>query len=197
MVACLVPSRAGHSDEIIVSAEMMRNDGAEEASCFRCPMIAVFLSFLFPSPCSISSALFGRAACLPVPCRGRDELRGLRVALFSRLIASGSSGILFLVPCDWFLSAFLCLARCYCTSGFIPSLYRSRPPTPSSFLLGYQGRGRFFLSNSPCLLTPSTVLSPCPSADCFVLCGYPNSISQSRPVFRPVCSTRRAGRLWL
>lgn len=43
-----------------VSDEMMRNDGAEEVSCFRCPMIAVFLSFLFfpiVSPDPLSSAL--------------------------------------------------------------------------------------------------------------------------------------------
>lgn len=35
----------GHSDE------MMRNDRAEEVSCFRCPIISVFLSFLFSSLC--------------------------------------------------------------------------------------------------------------------------------------------------
>lgn len=91
---CLVLSRAGCSDE------MMRNDGEKEVSCFRCPMISVFLSSLFSSLCPISLALLGRAAYLPVPCRGRDELRGFRAALCSRLIASVSSGILFPVPCD-------------------------------------------------------------------------------------------------
>lgn len=104
---CLVSSRAGHSDEV------MRNDGTEDVSCFRYPMIAVSFisySFLFFIALPISLALLVRAACLPVPCRGRDELCGLCVALCSRLIASVSSGILFLVPCDGFLSAFLCLA---------------------------------------------------------------------------------------
>ena len=96
--------------------------------------------------------LVGLLACL---VRGADGLRGLCVALCSRLIASVSSGILFPVPCDGFLSAFLFLARCCCMSGFTPSLYRSRP-TPSSFLLGYQGRGRFFLSIY--LLAPSSLL---------------------------------------
>lgn len=153
-------------------------------------------------PISISSALFGWAACLPVPCRGRDELRRLRVALFSRLIASESSGILFFVPCDGFLSAFLCLARCYCTSGFIPSLYRSRPPTPSSFLLGNIGARAIFFIDYPPAYLPYRRLSlahfvSCPYADCFVLGGYHNSISQYRPVLRPACSTRGTGRLWL
>lgn len=69
---CLVLSRAGCSDE------MMRNDGEKEVSCFRCPMISVFLSFLFPSP-SRRSACLSRA--------DHDELRGLCVALGSRLIA--------------------------------------------------------------------------------------------------------------
>lgn len=36
----------------------------------------------------------------------RDELRGLCVAICSRLIASVSSGIVFLVPCDGFFLLF-------------------------------------------------------------------------------------------
>ena len=156
-------------------------------------MIAVSFisySFLFFIALPISLALLVRAACLPVPCRGRDELCGLCVALCSRLIASVSSGILFLVPCDGFLSAFLFLARCCCMSGFIPSLYRSRP-TPSSFLLGYQGRGRFFYRFT-CLLRHLSR-----SSHVLPLCGYSDSISQYRPVHRPACSTRGTGRLWL
>lgn len=41
---CLAVSRAGCSDE------MMRNDGAKEVSCFRCPMISVFLFSYFHRP---------------------------------------------------------------------------------------------------------------------------------------------------
>lgn len=50
----------------------MRNDGAEEVSCFRYHMIAVsFISYFsyFSSPFPFSLALFDLAACLPVPCR--------------------------------------------------------------------------------------------------------------------------------
>lgn len=154
-------------------------------------MISVFLYFLFFPIFHRSSHLLGssRPGCL-LAClvRGVDGLCGLCVAPCSRLIASGSSGILFLVPCDGFLSAFLFLARCYWMSGFIPSLYRSRPPTPSSFLLGYQGRGRFFYRDFPLLACPIISLAylmSCPSADYFVLCGYHDSISQYRPVLSP------------
>lgn len=51
---CLVLSRACHSDEV------MRNDGAEEVSCFRCPVISVFP--FFPISIALSSV------CLPVSC---------------------------------------------------------------------------------------------------------------------------------
>ena len=133
--------------------------------------------------------LVGLLACL---VRGVDGLCELCVAPCSRLIASGSSGILFLVPCDGFLSAFLFLARCYWMSGFIPSLYRSRPPTPSSFLRGYRNEGVFFIDLPACLpyhLSRSSHVLP--------LCGYSASISQYRPVPRPAYSTRETGRLWL
>ena len=71
-------------------------------------------------------------------------------------------------------------------SGFTPSLYRSRP-TPSSFLLGYQGRGRFFYRFT-CLLRHLSC-----SSHVLPFCGYLDSVSQYRPVPRPACSTRRAG----
>ena len=78
---CLASSRAGHS------YEMMRNGGAEGVRCFRCPMIAVFLSFLFfpifHRP--ISSVLLGLLAC--VSRVGSDKLRGLCGVPCSRLIA--------------------------------------------------------------------------------------------------------------
>lgn len=153
-------------------------------------MLPMSYDFRFSSLSYFHRPLVGLLACL---VRGADGLRGLCVALCSRLIASVSSGILFPVPCDGFLSAFLFLARCCCMSGFTPSLYRSRP-TPSSFLLGYQGRGRFFFIDLPaCSVISLAHLMSCPSAACFVCCGYHDSISY-RPVPRPACSTRGAGR---
>lgn len=93
-----------------------------------------------------------RSGCLlAYLVRGVDGLRGLCVALCSRLIASGSSGILFLVPCDGFLSAFLFLARCYCMSGFI-FVALSLSPRPVFLSSGVSGtRAIFFIDLPACL----------------------------------------------
>ena len=60
-----------------------------EVRCFRCPMIAVFLYFLFPSPSRL-------LAC--VSRAEHDELCGLCVAPCYLLIARVPSCILFPVP---------------------------------------------------------------------------------------------------
>lgn len=132
----------------------MRNDGAEEVSCvscFRCPMIAVsFLSYSHRSAPSHRLFSVGLIACLSYA--DHDELRGLCVVLCSRLIASVSSGILFPVPCDGFLSAFLFLARCCCMSGFIfVALSLSSPPR-LPFFGGIRDEGDFFIEISPACL---------------------------------------------
>ena len=88
------------------SDEMMRNDGEEDgylvpmSNDFCFPFFLILIA-LFPSPRLFSVGLL---ACLSRV--GGDELRGLRVALCSRLIASVSSGILFPVPCDGFFLLF-------------------------------------------------------------------------------------------
>ena len=88
---CLVSSRADYSDA------MMRNDGAEDVSCFRCPMIAVFLSFLFPSspPDPLPPALLDSPAWIVPPPPGVGG------AGYCRSAAVGGTAICLLpiMPC--------------------------------------------------------------------------------------------------
>lgn len=144
-------------------------------------MSVSFLSYFHRS-------LVGLLACL---MRGVDGLRGLCVALRSRLIASGASGILFLVPCDGFLSAFLFLALLlYERLYFCRSLALAPPRLP--FFGGIRTRAIFFYRlPPPCLLVPSSLsLISClallliASCSTVILLRLPNIVPSLAPPVR-------------
>lgn len=163
-----------------------------EVRCFRCPMIAVFLSFLFPSPSRRSAS-----ACLSRA--GHGWIARIVCGSLLSVDCLGVIGYIISRALRWVSSAFLFLARCCCMSGFI-FVALSLSPYPVFLSLGVSRTRAIFFIEFPLLAHPVISLAhlmSCPSTACFVLCGYSSLISQYRPAPRPACSTRGAGRLWL